>query len=284
MRIKYYRTKSFMYKKFRLFLPLITSFFIIWGCEKKYDNILDADESKYSVTVSSAPFFNTVDFNPEDSAVVIYIGLNNTSVIKDVWVDIFSSENKKLNSSPFYLFDNGENSTGDKVKGDGVYSNRFPFSQYYPNGDYRIEFYYSDTRNFIANILRHGFVFDNQQENFPPVISNLSVPDTAFIGSTIQLIYISIDVYDQNGLNDIEMVYFNSFIPPNGNPSQSNPFKLYDDGKADHGDLVAGDGRFSTIVQLPTQGVTTGQYRWEFEAKDRGKKLSNKIIHFITIL
>lgn len=275
-----------MKKKFRSFLPLITIIFtlIIWGCEKKYDNILDSDESKYSVTISSAPFFNSIDFNPEDSSVVIYIGLNNTSIIKDVWVDIYSSESKKLNSSPFYLYDNGENTSGDIVKGDGIYSNRFPFSQYYPNGNYRIEFYYSDTRNFVANILRHGFVYDNQQENFPPVISNLSVPDTASVGSTIQLIYISLDVYDQNGLNDIEMVYFNSFIPPNGIPSQSNPFRLFDDGKAEHGDLVAGDGRFSTIVQLPTQGVTKGEYRWEFEAKDRGKKLSNKIIHFITIL
>ena len=258
-----------MYKIFRFFLPLIAFFFslIIWGCEKKYDNILDTDDDKYSVTISSAPSFNSIDFN-----------------IKDVWVDIYSSENKRLNSSPFYLYDNGDNTLGDQVKGDGVFSNRFPLSQYYPNGKYRIEFYYSDIRNFVANILRHGFMYDNQQENFPPVISNLSVPDTAVIGSTVQLIYISLDVYDLNGLNDIEMVYFNSFIPPNGNPSQSNPFRLYDDGKPEHGDLVAGDGRFSTIVQLPAQGVTKGQYRWEFEAKDRGKKLSNKIIHFITIL
>lgn len=276
-----------MYNTFRSFLPIIAMLIIttaFWGCEKEYDSVIDTNDASYSVTVTAIPSFNTIKFNPEDSTVIINIGLKNSSVIKSVWIFVYSSENKKINSSPFYLYDNGDNSIGDQIKGDGVFSNRFPMSQYYPNGSYRIEYYYEDVLLNQYRIISQNFTYDNQQENFPPEISNLSAPDSVQIGTTAQLIYLSVDVTDQNGLNDIDKVYFNSFIPPNGNPSQSNPFLLYDDGKEEHGDLVAGDGRYSTIVQLPAQGVTKGVYRWEFEAKDRGKKLSNKIIHYITIL
>ena len=56
---------------------------------------------------------------------------------------------------------------------------------------------------------------------------------------------------------------------------------MYDNGT--NGDQTSGDGIYSLIIELPPTGVTKGVYRWEFQARDHGKKLSNKIIHNIVI-
>ncbi|MDR3668143.1 MAG: hypothetical protein P4L35_14975, partial [Ignavibacteriaceae bacterium] len=60
------------------------------------------------------------------------------------------------------------------------------------------------------------------------------------------------------------------------------PFYMYDDGRPEHGDAVAGDGIYSLIISLPP-GTTKGTYRWEFQAQDREKKTSNIIIHNIVV-
>jgi len=55
---------------------------------------------------------------------------------------------------------------------------------------------------------------------------------------------------------------------------------MFDDGNnGSDGDLIAGDGIYSIIIRLPPTGVTKGTYRWEFQARDRAGKSSNKIIH-----
>lgn len=250
------------------------------GCVKEFDNIVEVNPAEFRVTYVGMD--DSIKYVPGDSVTFIRLGLTNPTIIKSVYVNIYSSENKKLNSSPIYLSDNGDVVTGDYIKGDSIYSAKFPLSQFYPNGNYRAEYFVEDNYSKSGKVAVKLFTFDNAQSNIPPVVVNLSAPDTAYIGQQTTVIKLTIDASDANGPSDIELVYFNSFIPPNGNPSSSNPFKMYDDGT--NGDDVAGDGKFTLLVQLPATGVTKGVYRWEFQARDRGKKQSNVIVHNIHIL
>jgi len=61
------------------------------------------------------------------------------------------------------------------------------------------------------------------------------------------------------------------------------PLDLFDSGNiALHGDLVQRDGVYSLKIQVD-QNNMKGTYRFEFQARDRGKKLSNIINHFVLI-
>lgn len=264
-----------MKKLLLIIIPLI-----IWGCEKSFDNVIDPKTSDYQVTGVSS--FNSFNYAIGDSAAILFMRFNSGSSISQSYVEIFSPEEKKINLSPIILYDDGEEAHGDQTYGDEIFSNKYPFSQSFLNGSYEAQYYVTSKDGNTTQVARHSFIYNNGQANASPVVSNLIAPDTAEIGSVTLLIFLSIDVADSNGQNDIKTVFFNSFIPPNGNPSSSNPFLMFDDGT--NGDVTANDGTYSITIQLPPQGVTKGVYRWEFMAKDRGNKLSNKIIHNINIL
>ncbi len=247
-----------------LLLPII-----IIGCEQTFDNIIDAVQNNYQVTLVSPT--DSITFRADDSLITIRMNFTSSSEVSDVFCDIIASDQSKLNSSPFQLFDNNDNR----------FKNDFPLSQFYPNGIYNIKYYVKNADETLQQVALASFKYNNGQDNIAPVISNLVAPDTVTIGSDTTFIFISIDVQDENGLNDIETMFFNSFLP-NGQPSSQNPIKMFDDGS--NGDLVPGDGTYSLIVILPPVGVTRGTFRWEFQAKDRGGKSSNIIIHFLEVI
>jgi hypothetical protein len=86
---------------------------------------------------------------------------------------------------------------------------------------------------------------------------------------------------DQNGLSDIDKVYFVVYRPDGTTNNSQN--LMFDDGNlTDHGDQTAGDGIYSLLIQI-TSANQKGTYRLEFQAKDRGGKLSNIINHSNTM-
>jgi len=259
---------------FLLFIPVI-----YFGCEKDFDSVVDQSPAVYQVI--GVRTIDSVRYIPDDSLVLITIRFNLSKDLRSVFTDIYASDGSKLNQNPFNLFDDGKPENGDFVKGDDTYSNKFPLSQFYPNGIYTIKYFVEDKDNFVKQVALQNFKYDNGQSNIVPIISDLTAPDSVKIDTIKTLIYLSVKAEDANGQNDIESVFFNSFIPPNGNPSSSNPFIMYDNGT--NGDQTSGDGIYSLIIELPPTGVTKGVYRWEFQARDHGKKLSNKIIHNIVI-
>ncbi len=268
------------FTKYGILLSVFSTALLFTGCVKEFDSVVDVRQMDFKVTYVG--IVDSFTFIPGDSVIFIRLGLNNPAGINKITAEIYSPDNKRLQGSPVELFDDGNSSIGDFVKGDGVYSQKFPFSQFFPNGVYRIEYFSEDKYLNNYKVAVKSLNFNNGQSNIPPVVSNLQAPDTAFIGQQTTVIKLTLDVLDSNGQNDIESVFFNSFIPPNGNPSSGNPFIMYDDGT--NGDDTAGDGKYTVLVQLPATGVTKGVYRWEFQARDRGKKLSNVIIHNIHIL
>jgi hypothetical protein len=264
-----------MGKYLLLLIPLL-----IWGCEQTFDNVVDTSTESYQVTLVSPS--DSITYNQIDSLIIVRINFTTQSKVNNVNFDMIAADGSKLNSSPVELLDNGNQSNGDVTAGDNRFANKFPMSEFYPNGNYRINFYVDQQNGLRKQVAVSNFIYNNNQINIAPIISNLVAPDTVTLGSDSTFIFISVDASDANGLNDIERVFFNSFLPPDGHPSSGNPFIMYDDGT--NGDITPGDGTFSLIIVLPPSGVTLGTYRWEFQAYDRGNKVSNVIIHYVEVI
>jgi hypothetical protein len=262
-------------KKYLIFIiPLF-----IWGCSKTYNDVIDPGNTNYQVT--NVTSFADTSYHTGDSAFTFSISLNTSSGINSVFMNLFDPDNNQLNSDPVILFDDGKAIHGDLTANDNTYSNKYPFSQSFVNGKYSVKYYVVDINGPTLAAV-HNFNYNNNQADFPPVVSDLVAPDTVSLGTDTIKIFLTIKVSDANGLNDISLVFFNSFLP-NGNPSSQNPFDMRDNGDPFYGDAVAGDGIYSKIIGLPPTGVTKGTYRFEFQARDREGILSNKIIHNVVI-
>ncbi|GEM_PF-1041348 len=149
--------------------------------------------------------------------------------------------------------------------------------------------FYSIIKIFVLLILflltscekKYDKVIDPIQ-NKPPIISNLIAPDTLNLSTDTLKIIISIRAIDYDGKEDIQSVFFNSYLP-DGSPSRSNPILMYDDGNLIvNGDQIANDGIYSRIIILPPN-TTKGKYRFEFQAIDKKNARSNIINHFIVV-
>jgi hypothetical protein len=259
-----------------ILLILIT----IWGCEQKFDNVVDSFKPDYQV-VTILPV-NDIYFDPSDSLITISVQfINSVEGIQKVFCDIYASDGSKLNVNQIDLLDNGNISNGDNAEGDKIYTNKFPLSKYNPNGTYNIKYFVTDNLNAVNEIAVANFNYNNGQNNVAPIISDDIInPDTVtVIDSTV--IQVSLHVMDGNGLSDVEKVYFVVYRPDGSTSGNQNI--MFDDGNISlHGDQTAGDGIYSLKIKVYATN-TKGTYRFEFQAKDRGAKISNIINHNVLI-
>lgn len=252
--------------------------FIVLGCDKNYDNVIENLNPEYQVVLVTPS--DSIRFNPLDSLINVRIALNSATNIQSVFCDVYAADNTKLNSSPLALLDNGKSENGDDVAGDFSFANKIALSEFYPNGIYNIKYFVTDASATTKQVALGTFKYDNGQANIAPVIFDVFVdPDTAVVTDTT-IILTSINVSDQNGLSDIDKVYFVVYRP-NGTTSGSQNL-MFDDGLQIHGDQTAGDGIYSLVIEIYSTN-TKGTYRLEFQAKDRGAKLSNIINHSLLI-
>jgi hypothetical protein len=274
---------NFSYIRSLLLFPI--SFLILAGCEQKFDSVIDNFYTDYQA--SAVLPLNEVYFNQSDSLVTISIQFTNSvQGIDKVYCDIFASDGSKINSSPVNLVDNGNPANGDAAADDKIYSNKFPFSKYNPNGIYNSKYFVADLSGETKEVAIGTFKYDNGQNNVAPLISNLMLVDSTAKDVPITF---SIDVTDSNGLSDIKKVFYELFRP-NGtkvfNSQGISEFPLFDDGNtAVDGDAVANDGIFTQILIFPNlPSVPSGDWRFEFTAEDRAGALSNKIVKTVKVL
>lgn len=247
-----------------LILPLI---FV--GCEKTFDSIINFTQNNFQV-ISVSPT-DSITYRIDDSLRTISILFSAGSEVDNVTCDVIASDNSTLNTSPFRLI----------TAGNKLFSNDFPFSSSYPNGNYTIKFYVRNIEGKNQLVAVSNFKYNNGQNNIAPVISNTVIePDTVTVTSTTP-IFTSVDVFDANGLNDIETVYF-VVTRPDGTSNGTRVVLLDDGNVGAHGDQVAGDGVYSLLIQVDENNLK-GTYRFEFTAIDRGGKHSNLINHFVLI-
>ena len=254
-----------MRKSYFLLIPLL-----IWGCEKTYENLIDTSTDNFQVnSLSGIKDINLLE-NPEDSILTFTMTFSSGSFVSDAYFDIYFSDNSKVNSSPVEMqeiFDN-------------TYSAQYFLGRANPIGNYTVRFSAIGIEGTAKQVALGSFQFNNGQENLPPEISNTVIdPDTAVVNDTT-IIFTSVEAMDPNGANDILEIYFIVYRP-DGTTNNSKVL-LYDDGNPDNGDVVAGDGIYSRLIQV-NQNNQKGTYRFEFRAKDRLGDLSNIINHFVLI-
>lgn len=250
-----------------LLLPII-----IIGCEQTFDNIIDAVQNNFQV-ISVGPTEDVI-YQPDDSLITITINFSNSSEVTNVFCDIIASDQSILNSSPFQLFDDNDNR----------FLNDFPLSKFYPNGIYNIKYYVKNADETLQQVALASFKYNNGQDNEPPILFNLMMPDT--LARSVIMIF-SVDADDPNGLSDITNVFYELYKPDGTQVSNSQgitEFPLFDDGDTSlNGDLVESDGVYTVKLTFPVD-VETGSWRFVFTAKDRGNLTSNIIIHFLEVI
>jgi hypothetical protein len=253
---------------------------ILIGCEQKFDNVIDNISNDFQ-TVEVLPV-NNINYNSADSLITLSIKFNSSENIQNVFCEVYAPDNSKSNIT---LFDDGKVSNGDFIKGDNIFSNKIAFGYFSPSGIYNIRYYVTDLSNNTSLVALGSFKYSNGQNNVAPVIFDEEiVPDTLILTGT-HLIQVSIHASDENGLSDIDKVYFVVYRPDS---STNNNFNyMFDDGNfSAHGDQVAGDGIYSLRIQIVYNSSTDpqrGTYRFQFQAEDRGGKLSNIINHYVLI-
>ena len=259
---KYY---SAMRKSYFLIIPLI-----IWGCEKTYDNLIDTSPENFQVS-SVVGIKDTIDMKvPGDSLLSLRLIFTPQSEISKAYFDIYASDNTRLNSSPIEMDEVIEN----------IFENQFLLKRENPIGNYTVKFSASGLDGKTKQVAVASFYFNNGQDNLPPEIFNTVIdPDTAVVTDTT-VIFTSVGAMDPNGVSDIMEVYFIVY-KPDGTTNNSKVL-LFDDGRIENGDKLAGDGIYSRLIQV-NQANDKGTYRFEFRAKDRSGELSNIINHFVLI-
>ena len=267
------------YLRTLLYITCVISLFT--GCEGIPDEIINTNVSDFRVVRISAP--KDFQYIPGDSSFVTSIEFDQINSLKSIWQSIVSSDGSLTLRSMIPMADDGKLiSSGDAKANDNIYSSIIRLSNSDPNGTYEISFYVLDNSGEDKKVGAHPFNYDNGQNNIPPVLSELIAPDTVIVTAPKSIIVLSVLANDENGLQDIENVYFKSYRP-DGTTSGDKEF-MFDDGNINgHGDETASDGRYSIIIEVLPKN-TKGKYRFDFQAQDKGKKLSNIIKHNIFIL
>lgn len=259
-------------KNIYLFLILVFLYFV--GCDKIPDNVVDNKISSIQALQITAPA--EFSYNVFDSSFTTSVKFSDGTNIKSVWVDVFSPKDEKVNSEPLLLRDDGIFSNGDMLRGDNIFSSKVPFSEKYSSGNYQLKYYVSDLKDNSIFIGTHALTYFSQPVNYPPVISNLIMPDTVSVDESFTF---TLKVTDQNGYNDIKRVFFRYYRTDG---SVSNDFFMVDDGSSILDDSVAGDGVFSFRNHFTSEAK--GQSRkFEFQAIDQRDSLSSIITHIIYI-
>ena len=260
-----------------LFLFLLIATF--YGCEKKFDSALEADQAVYQIARISV--FDSFTHTLTDSTINPSIEFTSASDIRKVWIEIIAPDNETLAPGKISMYDTGSPNAGDAVKGDNIYSNLVIMKDAFINGTYLINFYIEDKTETSKKVASQTFLFDNGTSNVAPVILSVSAPDTLEVGNDTLSFTINATVVDSNGIKDIKEVYFVTIRPDQTTNGLAT--SLYDDGNfSGNGDATSGDGIFSRNLKIyPTN--QKGTYRFDFEAKDRGGLSSQVVQKYIVV-
>jgi len=255
-------------------LITILLLFLLIGCDGIEDGVVDPADVGFIVEKISAP--SELSYTDDDTQVFTTITFSDVESITRVWLNITSQDGIIeiiRNATMISPYENDEKTfaLGVKMRNDD------------PSITYTIEYFVATTLEEEKKIAFHDFKYDNMQNNVAPVISNplfYYEDESPQLRDTLENnkpFIFSIEVYDENGLGDIDSVY-TDFYSPN-NPSAIRVL-MFDDGDEAHGDKVAGDGIYS-LKNIFQNAV--GDRKFEFWARDRAGELSNMITHNVVV-
>lgn len=227
-----------------------------------------------TVNITAVGYVNTIDDN----------GLND---IASVRYSIYSPNGKLFASGA--LADNGV--FPDAAAGDGKFNSNIDLAL--PKdiiGTYSVQFSTSDKMGFKSNTFNLPLKI-TLSTNHSPAISQLVCPDSVRVpnsADSVNLVEISLNVSDQEGLNDVVSVVLTSLRPDS---SIAGTFFLYDDGGnivhsqfgLPSGDDAANDGTYSIIVPIFSTTQRNTYRDFVFTARDQSGATSNAITKRILI-
>ncbi|MCD6117237.1 hypothetical protein J7K93_09495 [bacterium] len=172
---------------------------------------------------------------------------------------------------------NNDGLSGDSLASDSIFSVKADIKKYAAGpGIYKVRFQAKDRGGLLSWPATGSFYL--QIENNPPVLSNLSAPDTVSRSNSGPFT-LKIQVEDPQGYGDISKVWF-TVNKPDGS-STGTIFKMSDNGE--DGDQQAQDGIFSLTISISAQNET-GDYEFIFRAEDKSGLQSEPVIHKIIVV
>ncbi len=270
-----------LFNKLKIFITVILVSVILIGCEKNSDEIVSTNPFPGDLSVVGVTATDTVIYSKPDSIAVITANVYSTKGISGVYCTVFNPLGKFFNHSQ--MFDNGRTENGDEKADDSIYSTVIRFSKTDISGFYDVE-YSAVVGAGSAKIFAHSRIYYfNNQENIPPQLSDLTMPDTVAFNQSFKF---SVTAKDLNGLSDIKEVYYELYNPSGVKLTNSqgiSKFPLSDNGDVNvTGDKKAGDGIFTQKLTIP-KGQPAGRWKFDFTAVDRSDSLSNTITHFVEV-
>ncbi len=271
----------------------------------KYQTLINAhfadDESNYDVKFYAGWFENPADVDPLTNETVpaaysLDVEINSPPVITitsfpdtlhsgfqpEVWtLDIVDADivgGDKVVDVTMTIFSDSLESPRVKVftKDSGntwKYSADSTFSWGLATGDYRFQFDAMDLFDQKADSVDHEIYLINTT----PLLIDPEFPDTVYKPQNAgedNFYYFRVTALDQQGLGDIDSVYYN-FNYPNGDPGLLN-LEFFDLGL--NGDETAYDGRFVYELKFTSTGTSVlGTYTFSFFARDKAGNLSEPI-------
>ena len=268
--------------QFGILLTVLISAAIFTGCDKISDGVVEADMAEYNVKSIDSPDY--VSYSTTDSTVTVNLVADyDTSITGFSVIVSYSDDSEVVSDAELQNTSSGGNN-GYAV--DQQFTGSFKMSKSYASGKYKIEYFahrlivFGDQQ--LIKVAVRYFNYDNGSNAQPPVLSNLVMPSS--IGRGEEFIF-TVTASDPNGLPNVSLVYF-TLKRPDGTVVYDNGsafFYMVDNGDSEHfGDAVAGDGIFS---YKNTFGATaqTGDWTFEFYAKDKTGLTSNVITHKINV-
>jgi len=171
------------------------------------------------------------------------------------------------------MTDSGTN--GDLVAGDGIYSVVLSSSLFTELTDYSVRIQAEDAagnQSAPEVVTIRGRI----KIGTAPAITAVAVP-RIIKGNEMPQVLITADVFDRDGLADIETVQYRLFITGGGETGNSPLFMADDGDLAVSGDSTAGDGIFSNLLNVPTSGSEPVDFTLRFIATDKSGASSGEV-------
>ncbi len=256
---------------------ILTVFF--FGCEKEDNTVIDPYGTMVNFKVDFVKVKDTLNYILADTSEVVTAKVYSPQGVQAVGLEIIDPAGKMFFNGIF----KDDGIAPDKVAGDSIYSAEIVFGKEDLSGDYNLKFSVFINNNGRKDFANATVFYFNGQENSPPYLHDLVMPDTVSIGVPF-VFYVS--VFDLNGLSDVKKVYYEIFNPSGQkltNQQGISQFPLSDNGDTDvTGDETANDGIYTQKLTFP-KGQPKGKWRFDFTAIDRSDSLSNTITHFIEV-
>jgi len=226
-------------------------------------------------------------------AAYLYVALNHPQgleSIENVMFNLYEYNSAVLLASKNMFNDGDFNNTGDVAADDSVFSYKLDFSfAAGRKGLYHLEFSALDEFGTVTSSDKYPLFLENKVGR----IRELNIPERMQRPTEPQTIVrelITADVDDDQGLSDIDSVYFYLKRPDGVLVNSGNPFNMVDNGKPfilgtwyeNAGDVTANDGVYSLSIFFYNDAVR-GDYELEFYVRDKAGNLSTVLIDSLEV-